>query len=60
MSTLSRVIYINILLIVKMFEHFAVACKFGGIVGRWMSVVEEHAWFSGDEKDSMVRCWVLH
>ena len=58
--TLSRVIYINIFLIVKTFEHFVVACKFGGFVSSWMSAIEEHAAFGGDEKYLTVRCWVVH
>ena len=56
MRTMSRVIYINIFLIVKTFEHFVVACKFGGFVSSWMSAIEEHAGFGGDEKDLTVRC----
>ena len=43
-----------------MLEHFAVSCKFGGVVGRWMSAVEDHVEIVGAEKASMVICWVVH
>ena len=60
MSKMYRVIYINIFLIVKTFEHFALSCKFGGVVGRWMSAVEDHAEIGGAEKALTIICWVLH
>ena len=43
-----------------MLEHFAVSCKFGGVVGRWMLPVEDHAEIGGADKASTVRCWVMH
>ena len=55
-----RVIYINIFRIVKTLEHFVVVCKFGGVVGRWMSTVEDHVEIGGAEKASTIICWVVH